>query len=80
MFVDKKIHHLYSRADPINVSELILIQHTSNCQKGLEIYVQNMYNKSIFLKLIFYKPPHIYINDAIIHNNLQSIKYYGILR
>ena len=41
---------------------------------------QNMYNRNISFKVLFWKPSHICINDAIIENNLQPIKYYGILR
>ena len=39
--------------------------------------MQNMYNRSISFKVSFLKPPHTYINNAIIENNLQSSKYYG---
>ena len=36
-----------------------------------------MYNRSIPFKVLFWKPPNIHINDAIIDK--QSIKYFGIL-
>ena len=35
--------------------------------------MQIIYNRSISFKVLFLKP---YINDAIIENNLQPIKYY----
>ena len=39
-----------------------------------------MYIRSISFKVLFRKQPHIYINDAIKHKNIKSIKYYGISR
>ena len=38
-----------------------------------------MYNRSISFKVSVLKLPHTYINDTIIENNLQSIRYYVIL-
>ena len=38
-----------------------------------------MYNRSISFKVLFLKPPHIQMT-LLQTNNLQSIKYYGILR
>ena len=31
---------------------------------------QNMYNRSIYCKVLFWKPPHIYINVAIIDRQI----------
>ena len=38
-----------------------------------------MYHKSISLKVLFLKAPHIYLHDVIMHVQY-SIKYYGSLR
>ena len=32
--------------------------------------MQNMYNRSISFKVLFWKPPYMYINDAIIDKKI----------
>ena len=45
----------------------------------IQSFYRNMYNRSISFKVLFWKQPHIYVNDVIIDKQSSINKNYGTL-